>query len=196
MTDKLEIFFNEGDGKEIPDAVLFGDNSQAALEDSLMLLCQTYANQERHAARAMCLASEIILKNGEIALSQRGATAVSDTLASFCTGARGPAELTLAEQFIEASRAAITRGVLTAPITFTKSPEGPVPLGKRVVVQCPARIDICGGWSDTPPVTFDVGGAVCNAAITLNGKYPIGVNARRIPEHIIRLRQRDQNGNL
>lgn len=107
-----------------------------------------------------------------------------------------PSEGPLTERLVEACRAAITRGVLTAPTEFAAHPDGPVPQGKRVVVECPARIDLCGGWSDTPPITYDVGGAVCNAAITLNGKYPIGVCARRIPDPVIRLRQRDQNKSL
>eukprot|EP01135_Chromosphaera_perkinsii_P010012 Nk52_evm47s1992 gene=Nk52_evmTU47s1992 len=42
-----------------------------------------------------------------------------------------------------------------------------------VSVECPARIDFAGGWSDTPPICFDVGGAVINAAIKVNGKRPI-----------------------
>lgn len=201
-TDKLETYFdNQGVGKEIPDVVLFGNTengiNQEAVEETLLLLCQKYANQERHAARALCLASEILIKHSDVKLSQSTLSVINDTLASFCPGTKdGEETLSLGDRFIEACRAAITRGVLTAPITHTESVDGPVPLGKRVVVECPARIDICGGWSDTPPITYDAGGAVCNAAITLNGKYPIGVCARRVPQRVIRLRQRDKNGNL
>ena len=57
-----------------------------------------------------------------------------------------------------------------------------VPVNTWVTVACPARIDISGGWSDTPPITYEHGGAVINAALTLDGKHPIGSRARRITE--------------
>ena len=44
------------------------------------------------------------------------------------------------------------------------------PMGKWVVAECPARVDVSGGWSDTPPITYEHGGAVVNAAITIDGK--------------------------
>ncbi len=42
----------------------------------------------------------------------------------------------------------------------------------------PVRIDFAGGWSDTPPICTELGGAVVNAAITLNGQYPVQVIAK------------------
>lgn len=42
----------------------------------------------------------------------------------------------------------------------------------------PARIDLAGGWSDTPPYCIKAGGRVVNAAIDLNGQPPIQVFAR------------------
>ena len=33
-----------------------------------------------------------------------------------------------------------------------------------------ARIDLSGGWSDTPPITYEQGGAVLNVAVKLNGQ--------------------------
>lgn len=39
----------------------------------------------------------------------------------------------------------------------------------------PLRIDIGGGWSDTPPYCFINGGAVVNVAIEINGQPPIQV---------------------
>ncbi len=54
--------------------------------------------------------------------------------------------------------------------------------------RCPVRLDIAGGWSDTPPYCFERGGQVLNLAVDLNGQPPIQVFARRIdaPELIIR----------
>ena len=33
-----------------------------------------------------------------------------------------------------------------------------------------ARIDIAGGWSDTPPQAYEHGGKVCTVAVKLKGK--------------------------
>jgi len=57
---------------------------------------------------------------------------------------------------------------------------------ERVVVAAPPRIDLGGGWSDTPPFCFDWGGTVLNCAIELNGEYPIETEIRRIGEPFIR----------
>ena len=37
-------------------------------------------------------------------------------------------------------------------------------------MECPARIDLAGGWSDTPPICYELGGSVVNLAIMLDGK--------------------------
>jgi len=51
----------------------------------------------------------------------------------------------------------------------------------------PVRIDFAGGWSDTPPICLDAGGTVLNAAVTLNGQYPIQVMAKLSTRPRIRL---------
>ena len=39
-----------------------------------------------------------------------------------------------------------------------------------VTALCSARADLSGGWSDTPPITYEHGGAVMNMALTIDGK--------------------------
>ena len=39
-----------------------------------------------------------------------------------------------------------------------------------------------GGWSDTPPIAFERGGAVVNVAVKVDGRRPIGARARRVRE--------------
>jgi galactokinase/mevalonate kinase-like predicted kinase len=56
----------------------------------------------------------------------------------------------------------------------------------RVHVSAPPRIDLGGGWSDTPPFCFDWGGTVLNCALEIDGTYPIETEIRRIPEPLIR----------
>ena len=55
-----------------------------------------------------------------------------------------------------------------------------------VQVSAPPRIDLGGGWSDTPPFCFDWGGTVLNCALEINGEYPIQTEIRRIDEPVIR----------
>lgn len=56
----------------------------------------------------------------------------------------------------------------------------------EVSVSAPPRIDLGGGWSDTPPFCLDWGGSVLNIAIELNGTCPIRTVMRRIEEFEIR----------
>ena len=46
-----------------------------------------------------------------------------------------------------------------------------------VVAEAAARVDFGGGWSDTPPHSIEQGGTVLNAAVQLNGRRPIHVEA-------------------
>lgn len=51
----------------------------------------------------------------------------------------------------------------------------------------PARLELGGGWTDTPPYTLEYGGEVINAAVNLNGQPPIHCYCRVIEEPVIRL---------
>ena len=51
-----------------------------------------------------------------------------------------------------------------------------------ITVELPLRIDFAGGWSDTPPICYKMGGAVFNAAVTLNGVKPVKVRVQRLAE--------------
>lgn len=55
----------------------------------------------------------------------------------------------------------------------------------------PVRLDLAGGWTDTPPYCFENGGAVLNAAVLLNGQPPIQVFVRPLSEPVISLRSID-----
>jgi galactokinase/mevalonate kinase-like predicted kinase len=57
---------------------------------------------------------------------------------------------------------------------------------ESVHVSAPPRIDMGGGWSDTPPFCFDWGGTVLNCALEIDGTYPIETEIRRIDEPVIR----------
>lgn len=55
----------------------------------------------------------------------------------------------------------------------------------------PVRLDLAGGWTDTPPYCFLHGGHVVNLAVELNGQPPIQVFARVGAEPGITLRSID-----
>lgn len=57
-----------------------------------------------------------------------------------------------------------------------------VKLDQIVWARSPVRLDLAGGWTDTPPYTNRYGGAVLNVAVDLNGQSPIQVFVRRTPE--------------
>ncbi len=57
---------------------------------------------------------------------------------------------------------------------------------ETVRVRAPVRVDFGGGWSDTPPFCLDWGGAVLNAALTLDGSLPIVATVKRIETPIVR----------
>lgn len=75
--------------------------------------------------------------------------------------------------------------------------KGSEPLRARVKsdqivwARSPARFDIAGGWTDTPPYTNRYGGAVVNLAVDLNGQSPIQAFVRRTSEARIRIHSID-----
>ncbi len=78
-----------------------------------------------------------------------------------------------------------------------ESPEVPpdhwaVSMGQGICCESPLRIDLAGGWSDTPPICQERGGSVVNAAITLEGIRPIRVCTTIIEEPVVRVISEDQ----
>jgi len=59
--------------------------------------------------------------------------------------------------------------------------------------RAPARLDLGGGWTDTPPYSLERGGRVINAAVELNGQAPIQAYARVIEKPEIRINSIDHS---
>ncbi len=55
----------------------------------------------------------------------------------------------------------------------------------------PVRIDIAGGWSDTPPYCLDHPARVLNLAVDLDGRKPIGCRAEAQSGRTLRIRMHD-----
>lgn len=63
-------------------------------------------------------------------------------------------------------------------------------------ITLPVRIDLAGGWTDTPPYSLERGGAVLNIAIQLRGEDPISVTTRWLSERVVRFRSVDQDKSI
>ncbi|XP_068724220.1 L-fucose kinase-like [Montipora capricornis] len=73
------------------------------------------------------------------------------------------------------------QAVFTAEKFFEIEESEPLPMGHWVIAEAPARADLSGCWTDTPPITYEHGGAVLTVAINLNGKKVMGAKVRKIP---------------
>lgn len=60
-----------------------------------------------------------------------------------------------------------------------------------VWARSPVRVDLAGGWTDTPPYCLNAGGNVVNLAVELNGQPPIQVYVKPCKEYKIVLRSID-----
>ncbi|XP_069724779.1 L-fucose kinase isoform X1 [Phaenicophaeus curvirostris] len=99
-----------------------------------------------------------------------------------------PALLVRAARHYEGAEQILVRQAVMSSCRFvTVGPAELPPLGHWVQVMCPARLDLSGGWSDTPPITYEHGGAVVDVAVLVDGCRPIGARVRRIGEPELRL---------
>lgn len=67
-----------------------------------------------------------------------------------------------------------------APPSEPSEVQEALPVGTIVTSQAAARIDLAGGWTDTPPISYETGGSVLNAAVTVSGERPVEVQCERI----------------
>jgi galactokinase/mevalonate kinase-like predicted kinase len=54
-------------------------------------------------------------------------------------------------------------------------------LSKWVISTSPARVDLAGGWSDTPPLCYEFGGSVTGMAVLVDGYKPLSCRCRILP---------------
>jgi galactokinase/mevalonate kinase-like predicted kinase len=95
----------------------------------------------------------------------------------------------LEDKAFELIREAVGRGIHYDEILSQKRIQ--IRSDEVVWVCAPARLDFAGGWSDTPPYCLEHGGSVLNAAVKLNGQYPIQVIGKLHPEPFIKINSID-----
>lgn len=93
-----------------------------------------------------------------------------------------------ARHYERASQIFIQNSVRTVKKYMVLTPASLPDIGAYVTAECPARIDLLGGWSDTPPICYELGGSVVNVAVLIDGKKPIGARACRTKEPVITLK--------
>ncbi len=91
----------------------------------------------------------------------------------------------------EKAFALLREGLTGRALTEQQAPRMSVYGDQIVWGRSPVRIDIAGGWTDTPPYCLMEGGNVVNLAIELNGQPPLQVYIRPCKEPHIVLRSID-----
>lgn len=85
----------------------------------------------------------------------------------------------------------LQESILESSLSTTARPRNSLRPDETIWGRCPARIELAGGWTDTPPYTLEFGGEVTNTAINLNGQPPIHCYCRILEEPLIRLNSID-----
>ena len=82
-------------------------------------------------------------------------------------------------------------GLTAAALAKKQQPHLSVYADQIVWGRSPVRIDLAGGWTDTPPYCLNEGGNVVNIAIELNGQPPLQVYVKPCKEYRVILRSID-----
>lgn len=90
----------------------------------------------------------------------------------------------------------LNRTILRRSMTTRTQPRNALRPDETIWGRAPARIELGGGWTDTPPYTLEHGGDVINAAVNLNGQPPIHCYCRVVDEPVIRLSSIDTGRHL
>ena len=85
----------------------------------------------------------------------------------------------------------LREGLTASALSDKQRPRLSVYSDQIVWGRSPVRIDIAGGWTDTPPFCLMEGGNVVNLAIELNGQPPLQAYVKPCREHHIVLRSID-----
>lgn len=91
----------------------------------------------------------------------------------------------------EANAFRVLQSSISSNLTRQSVPKLNISSDQIVWGRSPARLDLAGGWSDTPPYCLQSGGSVFNMAVELNGQPPIQVYIRLCEVEEITLRSID-----
>ena len=95
------------------------------------------------------------------------------------------------QDFENRAFALMREGLTETALARKQQPRMSVYADQIVWGRSPVRIDLAGGWTDTPPYCLNDGGNVVNMAIELNGQPPLQVYVKPCKEYKIVLRSID-----
>lgn len=96
-----------------------------------------------------------------------------------------------AQRYEEKAFSLLREGITADAMRVRQTPRLSVYADQIVWGRSPVRIDIAGGWTDTPPYCLTEGGNVVNLAITLNGQPPLQAYVKPCAQPHIILRSID-----
>ncbi|MBL9118669.1 MAG: hypothetical protein JNL80_02000 [Phycisphaerae bacterium] len=99
----------------------------------------------------------------------------------------GTAELQLRSKAL----AAVGEAVAEELALPQHEPKAAIRPDETVWTSAPARIDLAGGWSDTPPICQERGGVVVNLAIDLDNRPPVNAIAKLADRPVITIHSVD-----
>jgi galactokinase/mevalonate kinase-like predicted kinase len=99
----------------------------------------------------------------------------------------GSGEIVTAGELQDAAFDSLRDGMMATARREPGVPRCGVKADQIVWARSPVRLDVAGGWTDTPPYSLERGGTVVNAAVDLNGQPPVQVFARLSERPQIRL---------
>ncbi len=99
---------------------------------------------------------------------------------------------TAASEAYAASWRAVAESVAGSLPLATALPVDRLAIGAASESRLPVRIDLAGGWSDTPPICLDMPARVLNLAATIDGVRPIGCRVRAVDGSSVTVRARNK----
>jgi len=126
-------------------------------------------------------------------IEQRLSSTVQKRLKSLGISAIENTEINrLTDRLRSAAFASIRQTIMDGEKSTNSPPVCKLRSDEIVWARAPCRLDLAGGWTDTPPYSLENGGSVTNAAINLNGQIPIHTFVRPITEPLFRIHSIDQ----
>jgi galactokinase/mevalonate kinase-like predicted kinase len=107
-----------------------------------------------------------------------------------------PALDALAPELRRAAFRHLNDTILGSSMSAVERPRNVLRPGETIWGRGPARLELGGGWTDTPPYTLEYGGEVINTAVNLNGQPPIHCYCRVVEDPVIRLSSIDGGSHL
>lgn len=95
------------------------------------------------------------------------------------------------EEFTLQAHARLQKGVIASDPWLKSRPRLALKEDQIVWGRSPVRLDLAGGWTDTPPYCLEHGGAVLNLAVLLNRQPPIQVFVRPLRDPVLSLKSID-----